>query len=120
MTYSFENLDLWKKSKDFAIQIYNATAKFPSDEKFGLISQLRRASISICSNIAEGSSRVSAKDQARFYTIAYSSTIEVLNQIIISKELNFISYETYTGLRSNLEHITAMLNKLHQSTKKRP
>jgi four helix bundle protein len=117
MQYSFEKLDVWKKSKDFATQIYKVNATFPSEEKFGLISQLRRAIISISCNIAEGSSRTSSNDQARFYTIAYSSAIEVLNQIIISKELNFISAENSIELRSDIEHITAMLNRLQQSIK---
>jgi four helix bundle protein len=116
MQYSFEKLDVWKKSKDFAVKIYRATQSFPKEEKFGLVSQLRRASVSVSSNIAEGSSRTTANDQARFYTIAYSSVIEVLNQIIISKELNFMSVENYTMLRSDIEEITAMLNRLHRST----
>ena len=114
MLYSFEKLDVWKKSKDFTVEVYKVTNGFPGEEKFGLTSQLRRATISINSNIAEGSSRTSSKDQARFYTIAYSSAIEVLNQFIIGKELNFISVEIYDELRKDLEHITAMLNKLHK------
>jgi four helix bundle protein len=114
MHYSFEKLDVWKKSKDFTVEVYKITNGFPGEEKFGLTSQLRRATISINSNIAEGSSRTTPKDQARFYTIAYSSAIEVLNQLIIGKELNFISVEIYDELRKDLEHITAMLNKLYK------
>lgn len=115
MIYSFEKLDVWKKSKDFAVKVYHATSSFLKEEKFGLVSQLRRASISISSNIAEGSSRTSGKDQGRFYTIAYSSAIEVLNQILISKELKFLTVEVYEELRADLEHITAMINRLHNS-----
>ena len=115
MKYSFEKLDVWEKSKDFAVKIYRITKSFPKEEKFGLISQLRRASISIGSNIAEGSSRTTAKEQSRFYTIAFSSAIEVLNQLIISKELKFLDVEDYIELRSDIEQITAMLNKLHRS-----
>lgn len=115
MTYSFEKLDVWKKSKDFAVKIYSATQSFPKEEKFGLVSQLRRAAVSVGLNIAEGSSRTSAKDQARFYTISYSSTIEILNQLIISKELNFIDEELYQEMRKEMEHITAMLNRLQKS-----
>ena len=117
MKYSFEKLDVWKKSKDFTVEVYKVTNGFPGEEKFGLTSQLRRATISINSNIAEGSSRTSPKDQARFYTIAYSSAIEVLNQLIISKELNFISVEIYDELRKDIEHITGMLNKLQKVAK---
>jgi four helix bundle protein len=117
LLYSFEKLDVWKKSKDFTVEVYKVTNGFPGEEKFGLTSQLRRATISINSNIAEGSSRTSPKDQARFYTIAYSSAIEVLNQLIISKELNFISVDIYEELRKDIEHITAMLNKLQKVAK---
>ena len=118
MIYSFEKLKVWEKAKDFTVAIYKVTAKYPSDEKFGLVSQLRRACISIASNIAEGSSRNSKKDQNRFYTMAFSSSVEVLNQLIISKELNFIDDESYQLLRSELEHITAMINRLHSPCKK--
>lgn len=116
MTYSFEKLDVWQKAKDFTVAVYKATSKFPKGEKFGLVSQLRRASVSVGSNIAEGSSRTSAKDQGRFYVMAYSSANEVLNQLIISKELEYLKEETYKELRKELEEITAMLNRLHKAT----
>lgn len=87
MKYSFEKLDNWKKSKDFSAKIYRATRLFLNEDKFGLISQLRRASVTVSTNIAEGSSRTRGKDQGRFYTKAFSSSIEVLNQLIISNEL---------------------------------
>ena len=117
MVYSFEKLNVWMKARDFAVAIYKATAKFPADEKFGLVSQLRRASISIASNIAEGSSRKSKKDQNRFYTMAFSSALEVLNQLIISRELNFIDDDIYQSLRGEIEQMTAMLNSLHSSNR---
>ena len=118
MKYSFEKLDVWEKSKDFTVKVYRITKSFPGEEKFGLISQLRRASVSVSSNIAEGSSRTSLKEQGRFYNIAYSSAIEVLNQLIISKELELLTVDDYQNLREKIEHITAMLNKLHNATKK--
>jgi four helix bundle protein len=95
--------------------IYRLTKDFPSEEKFGLISQLRRASISIASNLAEGTSRKTNKDKAHFTTIAFSSAMEVLNQIIISKELNFISEKDYILVREKLEKISNMLNALRNS-----
>lgn len=116
--YSFEKLDVWKKSKNFAVNIYQTTKSFPQEKKFGLISQIRRASISISSNIAEGSSRITRKEQRRFYTIAYSSAIEVLNQLIISKELELLDAETYKDLRNQIEHVTSMINRLYKSTEK--
>ena len=111
-TFSFEKLEVWVESKEFSISIYEITSKFPDTEKFGLISQLRRASISISSNIAEGSARKSYKDKAHFTSMAFSSAVEVLNQLIISFELNFISEADYIKFREQLESITNKLNSL--------
>jgi four helix bundle protein len=111
-TYSFEKLEVWKESKNFTKLIYLSTANFPESEKYGLVSQLRRASVSICSNIAEGGSRQTNKDKAHFTTMSFSSAVEVLNQLIISFELNFISEKEYLSLRKNLESITNKLNAL--------
>ena len=111
-TYSFEKLEVWKESKELCISIYKLTENFPENEKFGLVSQLRRASISVSSNIAEGSGRNSNKDKAHFTNIAFSSSIEVLNQIIISQELSFIKNEDYIIIRSKIESITNKLNSL--------
>lgn len=110
--YSFEKLEVWIEAKEFTKTIYKTTTYFPNSEKFGLTSQLRRASVSICSNIAEGSTRNTPRDKAHFLTIAYGSTIEVLNQVIISFELEFISEEVYLRLRSSLESISNKINAL--------
>ena len=114
-TYSFEKLIVWRESIEVVKIIYNLTKKFPSEERFGLISQLRRATVSISSNVAEGTSRQTNKDKAHFTTIAFSSSMEVLNQIIISKELSFISENQYIFVREKLEKITNMLNALRKS-----
>ena len=100
--FSFEKLEVWIEAKEFSKSIYSITSKFPETEKFGLISQLRRASISVCSNIAEGSARKSFKDKAHFSTVSFSSAVEILNQLIISHELNFISEKEYLDLRKDL------------------
>ena len=110
--YSFEKLDVWIEAKEFTKALYQLTNSFPDSEKFGLTSQLRRASVSICSNIAEGITRTSYKDRAHFMTISYGSAIEVLNQLIISYELGFISDEAYTNLRNFLESISNKINGL--------
>ena len=78
-TNSFEKLEVWKEAIAFTKLIYNQTSNYIESEKFGLISQLRRASVSLCSNIAEGSARKTNKDKAYFTTIAFSSAVEVLN-----------------------------------------
>jgi four helix bundle protein len=95
----------------FCSKIYNVTASFPSEEKFGIINQLRRASVSIPSNIAEGSSRNSNKDFARFLEIAIGSAYEVETQLLISSDLGFINEENTTELINLLEEITKMTSR---------
>lgn len=116
--FSFENLKVWQKATDFIIEIYTITESFPDEEKYGLTSQIRRASVSIASNIAEGSSRSTKKDKARFYTIAYSTAIEVLNQLVIANRLKMLNHVDYYDLRNDLEEITRMLNALYNATMK--
>ena len=113
--FSFEKLEVWKESKMLVKNIYELTSNFPNEEKFALTSQLRRASISIASNLAEGTSRTTNKDKAHFTTISYSSTMEVLNQIIISKELEFISEDKYNNIREQIYKISNMLNALKRA-----
>lgn len=113
--YSFEKLLCWQHAKQLTLWVYKLTQSFPIDEKFGLVSQMRRASISIASNIAEGSSRKSMSDQAHFSTIAYSSTIELLNQLILVNELNFISSSQYEVGREIIEKQTFLISKLRAS-----
>ncbi|WP_299364264.1 four helix bundle protein [Winogradskyella sp.] len=110
--YSFEKLDVWQESITLVKAIYSLTESFLNEEKFGLISQLRRDSISISSNLAERTSRKTQKDKAHFSTISFSSAMEVLNQLIISKDLGFISKNDYILARNKIEKITNMLNAL--------
>jgi four helix bundle protein len=113
--YSFEKLDLWKDVRTFIKDIYQITSNYPENEKFGLVNQMRRAVISVSSNLAEGSSRTGAKDQAHFYQISYSSLLEVLSQIIVSNDLNYIPENDYNELRKSVENITFKLNSLRNS-----
>ena len=113
--FSFEKLEVWKEGIELSKEIYKVTATFPSDEKFGLVSQVRRAANSISTNLAEGTSRITNKDKAHFTTIAFSSTMEVLNHLIVSKELEFISEEVYLKLREHIYKISNMLNALRKS-----
>ena len=111
--FSFEKLEVWQDAKCLTLLVYKATKDFPSEEKFGLVSQLRRAVISVSSNIAEGSSRMSPKDQAHFYQIAFSSLMEVLSQIIISVKLGYIQEED--SFRQEISKIANKLNALRKS-----
>lgn len=83
--FGFERLEVWEKALNFADMVYSVTREFPSDERFGLTNQMRRAAVSISSNIAEGSSRNSRKDFARFIEIATGSFFEVVSQSYISR-----------------------------------
>ncbi|MEO1011232.1 MAG: four helix bundle protein [Bacteroidota bacterium] len=112
---SFEKLKVWQKARKLSVTIYKKTKTFPEDERFGLVSQMRRCSISISSNIAEGTGRHSPKDKARFTEIAYSSSLELLNQAIISNDLEFLSDKDYQFIREYLNEITAMLDALYKS-----
>ncbi|MGB3091295.1 MAG: four helix bundle protein [Chitinophagaceae bacterium] len=113
--YSFEKLNAWKESRIWVTWVYKVTADFPADEKFGLISQLRRAAVSVVSNLAEGSARKSAKDQAHFYQMAYSSLIEVLNQLIISNDLMFLGNDKLSEGRTLIENLTSKVAALRNA-----
>ncbi|MCV9926142.1 four helix bundle protein [Flavobacterium sp. LS1R49] len=109
--HQFKELGIWKKSRLLCSKIYNVTATFPSEEKFGITNQLRRASVSIPSNIAEGSSRNSNKDFARFLEIAIGSAYEVETQLLISSDLGFITEENTIELTNLLEEIIKMTSR---------
>jgi len=113
--YSFEKLEVWTEARIFVKWIYEITSIFPSEEKFGLSMQLRRAAVSVVSNLAEGSARKSAKDQAHFSQIAYSSLIEILNQLIIANDLNFVSETQLRAGRNKIECLTAKVGALRNS-----
>lgn len=114
-TFAFEKLEVWKKSKELVKQVYKLTRSFPDEEKFGLISQIRRSAVSVVANIAEGSGRKSSKDQARFTTTSYSSLIELLNHLIISFEIEFIDESSYLNCRRRITDISFMLSALHHA-----
>lgn len=115
--HQFKELGIWQKSKIFCSQIYTVTSAFPNDEKFGLTNQLRRASVSVPSNIAEGSSRNSNKDFSRFLEIAIGSCYEIETQLLIAFDLNFLSKEKLNILIHELEEIIKMTSKFRSTLK---
>ncbi|MFO7874373.1 MAG: four helix bundle protein [Bacteroidales bacterium] len=117
--YSFEKLHVWNDIREMIKYIYALTADYPDFEKFGLVNQMRRAAISVSSNLAEGSSRTGAKDQAHFYQLAYSSSMELLSQTIVSLDLNFINQEQHQQLRTYIQGIAYKLNALRKQSLKR-
>ncbi len=115
-TFSFEKLEVWNKSRLLTKKIYLLTRDFPESERFVMIPQLRRSVISVCSNIAEGASRWSKKDQGHFYNIAFSSLMETLNQLILCNDLEYLEKNELIEIRSQIHVISLMLNNLARST----
>lgn len=113
--FSFEKLNVWQKSKELASKIYEVTKKKSDEEKFGLTSQMQKYSISISSNIAEGTGRHSNKDKVRFTEIGYGFTLELLNQSILSMDKKFLNNNHYENIREQLTEILTMLNGLYKS-----
>ena len=115
--HRYKDLDIWKLSRKFCVSIYMITSKFPDSEKFGLISQLRRASVSVPSNISEGCSRKSNKDFSRFLEIAIGSCYEIETQLLISNDLNFLNNEDLEYLQNDLNRIIQMTSKFKSNLK---
>jgi four helix bundle protein len=115
MGNGFEDLEVWQKSRMLVNSIYTATATFPATEQFGLTSQLKRAVISIASNIAEGSARRSNKDFARFLLMSSGSAAEVKCQLILATDLGFISKEKTLQIITEIHTIARMLKGLRKS-----
>ena len=113
--YGFEKLEVWNDTRQLAQDIYIITKSFPEEEKFGLVSQVRRAIVSVSSNIAEGSGRTGNKDQAHFTQLAFGSLMEVTNLLILASDLEYISNNEYDQLRAKIQKISNSLNALRKS-----
>ena len=117
----YKELNVWKQSYSLVLLIYAITKNFPKEEIYGLVSQMRRSSISIPSNIAEGSKRSSKKDFCQFLKIAQGSGAELETQLLLSKDLQYISEkdckEASTLLESVMKMLTGLINKLSTSDK---
>lgn len=109
---NFKELKIWKDSINLAVDIYKMTKLFPDTEKFGLISQMNRCSISVSSNIAEGAGRNNPKEFRQFLGIALGSACELESQLIVSQKLDFISEEILNQQIEKIVHIQNMINKL--------
>lgn len=113
--FNFEKLGVWNKGVSFAKTIYTLTRAFPETERFGLANQMRRAAVSICSNIAEGSSRSSRTDFARFVEIASGSVCEVIAQATIALGQGYINESQYRELYAAAEEQNKMLSGLRKT-----
>jgi four helix bundle protein len=113
--FNFEKLQVWQLAKELTIEMYQITKSFPADERYGLVSQIRRASTSICANLTEGSTRITPKDQAHFTTVAYGSLIELLNHLIIAHELEYIETDIFQKVRADIKNLAIKLSNYKRS-----
>ena len=112
--YSYKTLDAYKEAKALVLQVYSLLKQFPKEEQYALCDQLRRAVISVPSNIAEGSGRTSAKDQAHFFEMAFGSLMEVNRQIDIAHDLGYISKDDVENIEKHVKSISALLSGLRR------
>jgi len=112
-----EDLDVFQLAHRLTLKVYDLTARFPKSETFALTSQLRRASVSICSNMAEGAGRDSRSEFHRFVSIAKGSAREVAYQLVLARDLHYISEEKWALLTEMTDHIQRMLSRLMTSLK---
>ena len=116
---SYRDLDVWQRSMRLAKRIYQVTQKFPGDERFGLTNQLRRAAVSVPSNLAEGHARFGAGEFSRFISITMGSVAEIETQILLSKDLGYITSEITQEVLGELDAIGKMLRGLAKSIQRR-
>jgi four helix bundle protein len=114
---SFMDLDAWKEGHRLVLEIYQITKKFPREELFGLTNQLRRAAVSLTSNIAEGFSRNSYKEKLQFYSMALGSLTEIQNQLLISRDIGYLEKEEYNNLIRHTIKISKITNDLIKKSK---
>ena len=113
--YGFEKLSVWQNSRSLVKQIYCLTKQLPSEEKFCLGLQMQRAIVSVSSNIAEGASRSGNKDQSHFYQTAYASLMEVLCQLILCLDLEYIDESSYNNIRESIDKVSYKINQLRNA-----
>ena len=114
---NFTDLNTWKEAHRLVLAVYKITQNFPREELFGLTSQIRRAAISITSNIAEGFSRKSYKEKSQFYSMALGSLTEVQNQTIIARDLGYIAEKVFKEIEELVIIVSKLLNGLIKKSK---
>lgn len=116
----FEKLRVWQASREWIKEVYALTGAFPDAERFGLTSQLTRAAVSVAANLAEGSGRTSAKDQAHFYQMAYSSLMESACLLMLACDLHLISQDQLTNQREQIAALANQINALRKARLSQP
>jgi four helix bundle protein len=112
---NYQDLSVWKRAHDLALKVYRGTQYFPAAERYGLTSQLRRAAVSIVSNIAESSGRPGNREQMRFLNIALGSTCELESQLPLSRDIGYLKPEDCMSFSSDCRDVGRMLNGLIRS-----
>ena len=115
IVYSFEKLKVWQEAKKLVVAVYHLLDSFPKFEKYALCDQIRRAIVSVPSNIAEGSGRRSLKEQIHFLEIAYGSLMETYNQLQIAIDLTYITEESVEAIKPSIDAVAKMINGLCNS-----
>ena len=115
MTYAFENMRAWQEARKLVVEVYRLLDGFPKFESYALCDQIRRAIVSVPSNLAEGSGRISTKEQMHFYEIAYGSLMEAYNQLIIAADLEYIGNEQLKNIQPQIDVVARMINGLRTS-----
>ena len=115
---SFTQLTTWQMGHTLVLEIYKITFKFPKQETYSLVDQMRRAVVSITSNIAEGFSRRTSKEKVQFYYMALGSLTELQNQILVAKDVGYINKESFKKLASRTTEVSKLINGLIKSIKK--
>ena len=113
----FTDLIAWQEGHKLVLAIYDITKKFPTDERFGLINQLRKAAVSVTSNIAEGFRRNSYKEKTQFYSMSFGSIAEIQNQLLIAKDLEYITQQEFDTINSILSLTSKLTRGLIKSSK---
>lgn len=113
----FTDLDAWKKGHELVLMVYRVTRAFPKEEMFGLVSQMRRSAVSVTSNIAEGFSRQSYREKVQFYSMAQGSLTELQNQMIVARDVGFLTAETYQELFQQSVTVHKLMNGLIKKSK---
>jgi len=114
---SFTDLKSWKEGHKLVLEIYKITSDFPESEKFGLSNQLRRASVSVTSNIAEGFSKESYKEKVLFYRRGLGSLTEIQNQLLVARDVGFISDKTFKDFAEQTVIVSKLLNGIIKKSK---
>lgn len=118
MEYSFEKLNAWKEARKLVVSVYKLLDSFPNFERYALCDQIRRAIVSVPSNLAEGTGRMSPKEKIHFIEISYGSLMEAYNQLIIASDLEYITKKSLDDLKPEIDSVARLLNglRLHHLT----